>query len=200
MRERMTGVHCQWRQHWKNFLLKITMRPRCSFRRQLRNFAYVDPILRQLRLQLIFPKCTLGRHQLAHRFLDAIEYLCGAQSVRANVTRLALDLLFDSGDPDFEKLVQIRTDNCEKLDALDERLPLILRFFENAAVELEPAQLAVDEIFRVTKTLMRGLYDLWSGNRAAFLFGSSSGFRHPSTSAINCAYATPAAQTEAATV
>jgi hypothetical protein len=45
------------------------------------------------------------------------------------------------------------------------------------------------------------LYDLWSGNRAVFLFGSSSsGFRHLSTSTINCAYATPLVQTEAATV
>ena len=100
--------------------------------------------------------------------------LRGAQPVRTNVTRLALDLLFDPGDPDFEKLVQIRTDDREKLDPLDQRLCLVLRFFENAAVELEPAQLAVDEIFRVAKTLMRGLHDLRSGNRAGFLFGSCS--------------------------
>src|SRR6266536_962739 len=200
MRERMTGIHSQWREHWKNFLQKITVRPRRAFCRQLRDFAHVNPVLRQLRQQFIFPKRILRRNQVTHRFLDAIEYFRGAQPVRANVARLALNLLFDSGDANLEELVQIRTDDGEKLNPLDERLPLILRFFENAAVELEPAQLAIDEIFVVAKPIMRGLYDLWSGDRAAFLFDSSSGFRHLPTSAINCAYAMPAAQTAAATV
>jgi hypothetical protein len=45
------------------------------------------------------------------------------------------------------------------------------------------------------------LYDLRIANRAVLLFGSSSsGFRHLATSTINCAYATPVAQTEAVAV
>src|ERR1700719_3760698 len=73
----------------------------------------------------------------------------------------------------------------------------VLRFFENPAVELEPTQLAVNEIFRVAKTLMRGLrdlHDLRSNDQDGFLFGPCSclSFRHLSTSTINCAYATRA--------
>src|SRR5206468_5587100 len=180
MRERMTGIHSQWREHWKNFLQKITVRPRRAFCRQLRDFAHVNPVLRQLRQQFIFPKRILRRNQVTHRFLDAIEYFRGAQPVRPNVARLALNLLFDSGDANLEELVQIRTDDGEKLNQLDERLPLILLFFQNAAVELEPAQLAVDEIFGITRTVMRSLYDFRSRDSGGLLFGSGGGlrFRH----------------------
>ena len=71
-----------------------------------------------------------------------------------NVARLAFDLLFDSGDANLEKLVQVRAENRKKLDALDERLRRILRFFEDAAVELEPAQLAIDEILADRKNAL----------------------------------------------
>ena len=176
----MTGIHCQWREHWKNFLQKITVRPRRAFYRQFRDLAHKNPVFRQLRQQFIFPKRILRRHQFAHRFLDAIENFGGAQSVRTDAARLALNLLFDPCDANLKKLVQIRTDDGEKLNALDERLPLILRLFQDAAVELEPTQLAVDEIFGITKTIMRSLYDFRSRDGGALLFGSGGGlrFRH----------------------
>ena len=75
MRQRMTGVHSQWREHWENFLLKITMRPGRAFRRQFSDLAHVNPILRQLRQQFIIPKRILRGHELADCFLDAIERL-----------------------------------------------------------------------------------------------------------------------------
>src|SRR5206468_5813700 len=55
MREWMAGVHGQRSKHRKNFLLKITMRPCCAFRRELRHFAHVNPVLCQLGQQFIFP-------------------------------------------------------------------------------------------------------------------------------------------------
>ena len=131
---------------------------------------------------------------MADGFLDPIAYLRRAQPIRTNVACLALNLLFDARDANLEELIQIRTDDGKKLDPLNERLPLILRFFQDAAVELEPAQLAVDEIFWLAKTLMRGLLRRLNSDRADFLFGSSSGlgFGHLSTSPIKCAYATRA--------
>src|SRR5438132_1127481 len=38
-----------------------------------------------------------------------------------------------------------------------------------------PAQLAVDKIFGIAKTLLSALYDLWSSDRVGFFFSSSSG-------------------------
>src|SRR5262249_42328383 len=82
MREWMTGVHGKRGQHWENFLLKVTICPGSAFRRQLRDFAHVNPVLCQLGQQLVFPKRILRSHQLAHRLLNAVEQLCGAQTVR----------------------------------------------------------------------------------------------------------------------
>src|SRR5438876_12292611 len=93
MRERMTGIHCQWRAHWKNFLQKITVRRLRALYRQFRDLAHKNPVFRQLRQQFILPKRILRRHQFAHRFLDAIENFGGAQSVRTDAARLALNLL-----------------------------------------------------------------------------------------------------------
>src|SRR5262249_35919794 len=55
MREWMTGVHGKRGQHWENFLLKVTICPGSAFRRQLRDFAHVNPVLCQLGQQLVFP-------------------------------------------------------------------------------------------------------------------------------------------------
>ncbi len=107
MREWMTGVHGQGRQHWENFLLKVAICPGSAFRRQLRDLAHVNPVLGQLRHQFVFPKRILRPHNLAHRLLNAVEQLRGAQAVRTNIARLAFNLLFDSGYANLEKLIQI---------------------------------------------------------------------------------------------
>ena len=73
MWQRMAGVHGQRRQHRKNLLLKITVRPRRAFRRQVRDFSHVNPILAQFRQQFIIPKRILRSHELADCFLDAIK-------------------------------------------------------------------------------------------------------------------------------
>src|SRR6202022_4297608 len=81
--------------------------------------------------------------------LNIIKRLGRAQSVRADFARLALDLLLNAGDANLEKFVQVRAENVEKLDPLDQRLGRVLRFFQNAPGEFKPAQLAIDEIPRI---------------------------------------------------
>src|SRR5262245_34592241 len=107
MRKWMTGVHGQWRQHWENLLLKVAIRPGCASVRQLGDFPHVNPVLCQLRHQLGSPKRVLRPHKLAHRLLNAVEQLRSAQAVGANITRLALDLLLDSGYANLEKFIEI---------------------------------------------------------------------------------------------
>jgi hypothetical protein len=47
-------------------------------------------------------------------------------------------------------------------------------------IEGEPAQLPVDEILRITKTIVEALDNLWNSGRIAFRFsaGSGLGLRH----------------------
>jgi hypothetical protein len=48
----------------------------------------------------------------------------------------------------------------------------ILRFLEDALIEREPAQLPVDEILRIAKTVVEGLDNLRNSGRIAFLFSA----------------------------
>ena len=152
LRERMAGVDSEGRQHRKDFFLKITMRPGRAFGVQLRYFADANSILGKLREQFIVPKRILGRDQLAYDSPDAVECFGRTQSIGADVARLALDLLFDSGDTNLEEFVQVRAENGEKLHSLDQRLRRVLRFFKDAAIKFKPAQLAVDEVCRIGKS------------------------------------------------
>ena len=73
----MAGIHRQGSKHRKNFLLKITMRPCRAFCREFRHFAHVNPVLRQLGQEFIFPQRTLSPDKFANRFPDAIERVRG---------------------------------------------------------------------------------------------------------------------------
>jgi hypothetical protein len=62
-------------------------------------------------------------------------------------------LLLDPGYPNLEKLIQVRAEDREEFHSLNERLSWILRLFQNASIELKPAQFAIDKIFRSRKAL-----------------------------------------------
>ena len=63
------------------------------------------------------------------------------------------------GDANHEELVEIRADDREELDALEQRVRLVERLIEHALVELEPAQFAVDEQRGVLKVADGGWSD-----------------------------------------
>jgi hypothetical protein len=75
----------------------------------------------------------------------------------------------------------------------------ILRFLEDAAIELEPAQLPVYEILRIAKTVVEGLDNLRNSGRIAFLFSARSGLglRHVLTIADQPRMRNALSQTEA---
>ena len=152
LRERMTRVDRERREHRENFLLEKTSRPGRALRVQLRDFVDADAVLREQRHQFVTPERVLSRDHLVRGSLDRVEGVGRRQSIRSDVTRFALDLLLDAGDADLEKLIEIRADDGEELDPLDQRLRRVLRFLEDAAVELEPAQLAIDEILRAPRS------------------------------------------------
>src|SRR4029453_1900652 len=90
-----------------------------------------------------------------HQSLNGVERFRGRHPVRADLARLALNLLFDSSDANLEKLVEIVAEDGHEFDPLHQRLRWILRFFQNAAVKLQPAQLAINKICRIRKIAFR---------------------------------------------
>jgi hypothetical protein len=73
------------------------------------------------------------------------------------------ELLEDAGDADFDELVEVAGGNGEELDALEQRIGAVFGFFEDAAIEEEPALVAIDEAaFRVSAKGLEGR-GLWFG-------------------------------------
>ena len=151
LREWMARIDRERREHRKNFLLKIAARPGGALRVQLIHVMDEDIVLAQERLDLLVPERVLLRHHLMHDALDRFKGRGRAHPIGSDVARLARDLLLDAGDANLEKLIEVRADDPEELDPFEQRLGRVLRFLQDAAVELEPAQLAVDEIFRIGK-------------------------------------------------
>jgi hypothetical protein len=79
---------------------------------------------------------------------DPLDLCEGREAVGGLVLRqLGAESLFaEARDADHEKLVEIRSEDRQKLHALQERIGLVLGFFQHAGIEFEPAQLAVDEM------------------------------------------------------
>src|SRR6266436_10173050 len=90
--------------------------------------------------------------------LNLINRFGRTQSIRSNIGRFAFDLLFNPSDADLEELVQVRAEDAKKLHPLDQRLGRVLRLLQNSAIELEPAQLAINEILRIAKAFVGRLF------------------------------------------
>src|SRR5258706_11442200 len=89
---------------------------------------------------------------LQHRleaFIDLVQLLRGRHSIGRKLTDAFGDLLFETRDPDHEKLVQVGRKDREEFESLKNRQALIGRLFENMTVKFEPAQFAVEKRFPV---------------------------------------------------
>src|SRR5437868_6798812 len=107
--------------------------------------------------------------------LNLIKRFGRTQSIRRNIAGFAFDLLFNPSDADLEELVQVRAEDAKKLHPLDQRLGRVLRLLQNPTIELEPAQFAVDEIFRIAEPLVRRLARGYRYNNAtSFRFDPGS--------------------------
>jgi hypothetical protein len=74
---------------------------------------------------------------------------------RQPVDRAGLDLLellpHQAGDADHEELVEVRTRDREEAQPLEQRMRGIARLLHHAAVEGEPAQLAIEVTYAILR-------------------------------------------------
>jgi hypothetical protein len=61
------------------------------------------------------------------------------------------DLLLQAGHAHHKKLVQVGAHNCEKLHSLQQRVALILGFFQNPVLKLKQAEFPIDVILRAVQ-------------------------------------------------
>ena len=103
------------------------------------------------REELVRQAARHARERAPQWRLIARELLFGGQTVFRARVHLGLDLLLDRGDPDHEELVEIGPEDRDELEPLEQRVALVERLLEDAVVELEPRQLAVDVERRVVE-------------------------------------------------
>ena len=82
--------------------------------------------------------------ELEHALARGRELLVGGQAVGRAGDLARLDLLAQAGDADLEELVEVAREDGQELDPLEQRVALVARLVQDAGVELEPRQLAVE--------------------------------------------------------
>jgi hypothetical protein len=87
----------------------------------------------------------LHREELGYPFVDGRELVGRRDTVGRKVVKPGGNLPPEVGDADHVELVQVRAEDREELHSLEQRVTLVERLVEDPAVELQPAQLAIDE-------------------------------------------------------
>ena len=108
-----------------------------------------DAVFGQGGAQFLPPAFVLAFDQLADAADHSAEGLRGGHAVGGAFHHVAFHLLLEAGDAHLEELVQVGTENAEELHPFQQGSGGVQRLFQDAMVELQPAQLAVDEMFRL---------------------------------------------------
>ncbi len=114
-------------------------------RRALLDRDDLDTLGGERRLQLALPELRLPSRQLRDACLDARERLGGGEAVGGALGKSCRLLIEEAGDAHHEELVQVRREDGAELDPLEQRLRLVPGEVEDARVELDPRQLAVEK-------------------------------------------------------
>ena len=149
--KRMGRIDRQGREHRVNALRKEVRKVLLLAFRHVGIGVKAEPLVFELRLELLAPATVLIIHHSAHALADGGKRLAGRQTVRACFKRVHLLLLFKARDAHLEEFVQIRADDTEELQSFEKRIRFLNRLIEDALVEFQPAQLAVDEIGAIRK-------------------------------------------------
>ena len=82
--------------------------------------------------------------ELQHAFARGRELFSRRPTVRRARHGASLHLLAQAGDADLEELVEVAGEDRRELHPLEQRVPGVFGFEQDARVELEPGQLAVE--------------------------------------------------------
>ena len=113
---------------------------------------------------------------------DHPELLVRGQPVGAAFRDRGLDLLVQPRDPDHEELVEVRVEDREELDPLEQRPARVERFLEHAPVEGQPRDLPVEVERVVVETVVGGARasnELHFAHRRAHLRKGSERYHFP---------------------
>ena len=144
-RERVGGVERERRQGRKDLVLEEPAHPRLALRRELFHPSHADALPVEADEEVLVPAPVRGLDEGGQRRPDLGELPHGREAVQRRLDHALGQLALQPCDPDHEELVQVVREDREELHPLEERVRRVERLLEHAAVELDPAQLPVDE-------------------------------------------------------
>jgi hypothetical protein len=108
----------------------------------------MDALLGKRRQDLFVPALILLIDQLASSLRDPLKLRESVEPVGGHVLRRdAAERLFaQARHADHEELVEVRAEDRQELHPLQQGIGRVLGLLEHTRVELQPAQLAVDEV------------------------------------------------------
>ena len=146
-RERMRRIDRQRGQHGEHPLHEPGIQPGTIVVRQRVGLAQHDPGLAHLREQ-VGPDALLVGDQGAAADRDLGQLLRGRAAVGGRMRDAGLGLADQAGDPHRIEFIEVGGADRQESHALQQGMAGIFRLLQNAVIEVEPGQFAVDEAFR----------------------------------------------------
>src|SRR5690349_543074 len=104
----------------------------------------MDTLRAQFWLDIVEPATPVALGHTVDHAPDSAQLLGGRLAVGRAAGHTGGNLLLDAGHADHEELVEIGTEDRQKLHALEQRVAFVECLIQNTAVEFEPAKLAID--------------------------------------------------------
>ncbi len=147
VRERVRRVDRQRGEHRVDLAVEEVIEVGVLIRVQLAGRADPDAVLEELGAYLGVPDLIHPPDEVVGSSGDLDELGQGPHAVGGRVLRLEVlvDLRLQPGDADLEELVEVRRADRQEAQPLQQGIGGIPRLHQHAIVEVEPAQLAVDE-------------------------------------------------------
>jgi hypothetical protein len=146
-RKRMRGIDGEWGQHRKHLREEIFLQPVAIALRQFGDIDDDDAGRRQFETQ-VAPAILLRGDEFRDPRADAFELLGRRDAIVRRFDHAGMNLPDQAGDPDHEEFVEIVGGDREEAQPFQQGVAEIGGFFQNATVELEPGQFAIDKPFR----------------------------------------------------
>ena len=144
-RKRVRRVQPDRGEHRQYLFLKIAARPRFERRRPLRAVENADAGFVERRQNRLIEQRVLARHQVLHPRAHCANHVLHRQAIDFECGRVVALLLFETGKTHLVKLVEVRTDNAQKTQPLQQRDAAVLRLRQHAFIKRQHAELAVKQ-------------------------------------------------------
>ena len=144
-RKRVRGIQPDRRQHRQNLLFKVAPRPAIEFCAPLRAKQNRHTAFFQSRQDRVVEQRVLPRHQRLGAQRHLADHFIDGETIDLAEGRIGVLLLFQTGKAYFVKLIQVRADDAQEAQALEQRKARVFGLRQHTFIEGEHAKLAVEQ-------------------------------------------------------